>query len=222
MDRYFTGTFERIDSEKQRRILDAAAAEFASGGFAAANINVIANRAGVSVGSLYKYFGSKENCFLAVLEDGFSSLEQTLAEALDPAKTPQEMIRAILSLIPVHSRVHKSSVRLYNELTGDGLSERVKAFCERFESLSAQAYTELAQKLNQERGGSDMVDPAVLAFCMDNLFTMYQFSCACDYFELRKQVYLGAEKAENDQFLVDQMYRFILNGILGPGTSVTA
>ncbi len=221
MGQYHLDTFDRIPEEKRRLVLDAAAAEFAAGGFAAANINVIAANAGISVGSIYKYFGSKENCFLAVLQEGFGELETALDSALKADRTPLEKIEAVLRLIPEHSRKKKSIVRLYNELTGEGLTDSVREFCERFEALSARAYSSLIREARSLGLAAEGVDPEGFAFCMDNLFMMLQFSYACDYFALRRQVYLGPEKAGDDAFLVEQTLRFIRGalGLAPQGTS---
>ena len=54
-------TFDNISQEKRMRIINAATTEFALKGFDNANINNIAKKAGVSVGSLYKYFTNKQD-----------------------------------------------------------------------------------------------------------------------------------------------------------------
>ena len=56
-------TFDNISAEKRSRILDAATNEFAVKGFENGNIGTIAKKAGVSVGSLYKYFENKQDLF---------------------------------------------------------------------------------------------------------------------------------------------------------------
>jgi AcrR family transcriptional regulator len=55
-----TRTFRRLDPERQQAVLDAILAEAAEHGPAELNIKSIAARAGVAVGSLYQYFGSRE------------------------------------------------------------------------------------------------------------------------------------------------------------------
>ncbi|WP_051304369.1 TetR/AcrR family transcriptional regulator [Calidithermus chliarophilus] len=50
------------------RILDAAAQLFAEAGFEAATTNAIAERAGISIGSLYQYFPNKAALFRALCE----------------------------------------------------------------------------------------------------------------------------------------------------------
>jgi AcrR family transcriptional regulator len=65
-------------------VLAAAAEVFEGEGFAAANVNKIAARAGVSVGSLYQYYPSKEALLVALIERhteaSLSALEHALAQ----------------------------------------------------------------------------------------------------------------------------------------------
>jgi len=58
----------REDSAKRRQILDGARRAFLSNGFDAASMNEIARAAGVSKGTLYVYFKSKEELFEAIVE----------------------------------------------------------------------------------------------------------------------------------------------------------
>ncbi len=57
------GPRTREDGTKRRQILDGARAVFLADGFDAASMNEIARRAGVSKGTLYVYFESKEALF---------------------------------------------------------------------------------------------------------------------------------------------------------------
>jgi AcrR family transcriptional regulator len=58
----------RGDSAKRRQILDGARRTFLAQGFDAASMNEIARTAGVSKGTLYVYFKSKEELFEAIVE----------------------------------------------------------------------------------------------------------------------------------------------------------
>jgi hypothetical protein len=62
-------------------ILEAAARILEEQGLEAANTNAIAARAGISVGSLYQYFGSKD----AIIAELARSTEQATADLLDEA-----------------------------------------------------------------------------------------------------------------------------------------
>jgi AcrR family transcriptional regulator len=64
-----------FDSDKRRQIIDGARAVFMAQGFDAASMGEIARHAGVSKGTLYVYFDSKEALFQAIVH------EQCLAQA---------------------------------------------------------------------------------------------------------------------------------------------
>jgi len=64
-----TQTFRNLSAEKQRRILDAAIAEFCTHTFTDASINQIVKAADIPKGSFYQYFTGKEDVFLCVLQD---------------------------------------------------------------------------------------------------------------------------------------------------------
>jgi AcrR family transcriptional regulator len=56
-----TRTFRRLDPEKRQAVLDALFEEAAEKGPSRLNIKQVAERSGASIGSLYQYFGSREN-----------------------------------------------------------------------------------------------------------------------------------------------------------------
>src|SRR5262249_62328646 len=58
----------RSDSAKRRQIIDGARRMFLAQGFDAASMSEIAREAGVSKGTLYVYFKSKEELFEAIVE----------------------------------------------------------------------------------------------------------------------------------------------------------
>jgi AcrR family transcriptional regulator len=66
----------------RRRILAAARQEFARHGLAGARVDGIARRAKANKQMLYHYFGSKEDLYLAVLEEAYGNIREAEA-ALD-------------------------------------------------------------------------------------------------------------------------------------------
>ncbi|HWB47455.1 MAG TPA: TetR/AcrR family transcriptional regulator [Hyphomicrobiaceae bacterium] len=59
----------RPDSAKRRQIIDGACRVFLAQGFDAASMGAIAKEAGVSKGTLYVYFKSKDDLFAAIVEE---------------------------------------------------------------------------------------------------------------------------------------------------------
>jgi AcrR family transcriptional regulator len=74
-------------AQTRGRLVEAAGAAFAEAGYAAAAVDEIACRAGVTIGALYGHFASKKELFLTVLEDhlesGLTELEETLRQQPD-------------------------------------------------------------------------------------------------------------------------------------------
>ena len=73
------------DSAKRRQIIEGARAVFLAQGFDAASMSDIARKAGVSKGTLYVYFKSKEELFEAITEEQCSMQAERVFE-LDPRR----------------------------------------------------------------------------------------------------------------------------------------
>lgn len=71
--------FNRLSAEKQERIMHACIEEFARAGYINASTNKMAKAAGISKGSLFKYFLSKKELYVEVidhiLEDFFAYVQ---------------------------------------------------------------------------------------------------------------------------------------------------
>jgi AcrR family transcriptional regulator len=65
----------------REKLLAAAAQEFGRVGLERANINAISLAAGFAKGTIYNYFTSKEELFLAVVEEGFTQADASAAPA---------------------------------------------------------------------------------------------------------------------------------------------
>lgn len=90
-------TVQRRDPERTRaRILDAAKAEFAERGLGGARVDRIARLSGANKRMLYHYFGSKQDLFLAVLEDIYEEMRRDEAalhlEAVDPQTAIHKLV----------------------------------------------------------------------------------------------------------------------------------
>src|SRR5271154_2403787 len=71
------------ESAKRRQIVDGAREVFLAQGFDAASMNDIARAAGVSKGTLYVYFGNKEELFEAIVEQECDAQAEGIFD-LDP------------------------------------------------------------------------------------------------------------------------------------------
>ena len=78
----------------RRRILEAAREIFFRDGFMAANLDHVAHRAGVAKGTLYRYFESKADLYVAVLGADGAIFEQKMRDTIDPSLSATDQVRA--------------------------------------------------------------------------------------------------------------------------------
>lgn len=218
--------FERIADEKRERILSAAVGEFAEYGLANANVNRIAERSGVSIGSLYQYFRTKEDLFLSLVSMGYRNLEEALAPALLSTLDTLGKIRSIISLVLDQNEEQKALTRLYNRFTTEGNSELARELANRMESYTAKAYAALLAQAKAEGLMDPDADERAFAFFMDGIFLTLQFSVSAEYWRDRLDIYLGTAGGEGDAavvgsdderraILAEQAFRFIRNALTG-------
>lgn len=80
-------------TERRRLILDAAARLFAAEGYDRTSIRDIARNVGLLPGSVYHYFPSKRELFLAVHREGFEHTLERVREAAASSDDPWECLR---------------------------------------------------------------------------------------------------------------------------------
>src|SRR5881409_4302797 len=70
-------------SVQRRRLFEAAATIFARVGYAEASAEAISREAGMSKATFYEHFANKEECVLALLDEGATELMVQLGQAAD-------------------------------------------------------------------------------------------------------------------------------------------
>jgi len=148
-------------------ILRATAHILRTGGWDACNTNAVAKRAGVSIGSLYQYFPSKESLVAALAEqhanEGMAVLMESVSAVaartrpLSIEDTVRHYIRAMVALHANDPKLHRVLVEQVPRLKGgQPLVQR----------LSEQAATLVRGWLEQERAHFRKVDLDVAAYML--------------------------------------------------------
>jgi AcrR family transcriptional regulator len=88
--------WQRRKDARPQEILDGALALFAEKGFAATRMDDIASRAGVTKGTIYLYFDSKEEVFKSLVRE---SIGTTLSSVVENAGAFEGSARALLELV---------------------------------------------------------------------------------------------------------------------------
>ena len=121
-------------AHRHARLLDAALDEFITFGYAAANLDRIAETAGISKMTIYRQVGEKEQLFQLTTEAAIAAISVELAELMGRLPPLAEMVRAFVDLVRkrINSREHGllrlaiAERRSFPDLS-DRLLERVEA-----------------------------------------------------------------------------------------------
>ena len=206
-------TFDNIPAEKRARVIDAATKEFAKKGYHDASISIIASKAGISVGAIYKYFENKQDLFLTIIDESISRVENLL---LGLAKTDEDVmikVEKILREIITASREDGVLIKLYNSMTNINDKKLASQFATEMERITAEIYTEAIRE-GQENGEIRKdIDPSVAAFLLDDLFMSLQFSFASDYYVQRFKIYCGDDAIDKDEFVIREVLKFVKSAL---------
>ena len=165
------GAFEGTSAERQERILDAAIHEFASRGFNGANINIIARQAGVSIGSMYSYFESKEELFLTVMKYCL----RTLYDALSSIHVTDGVVAAFEDMLRMARAVsirQPEVTQIYLDCSSQSLVSLSGKLSSEAESVTVKLYKDiLANDKALGRVRADLYIDST-AFMLENMLMM--------------------------------------------------
>ena len=204
--------FETTSPARRQRIFEAAIHEFATKGFNAANINIIARAAGVSIGSMYSYFASKEDLFLQVMEYCLQRMYQLLSK-VNREQGVVETFREMLSIARDAARQYPEMNQSYLDCSSQSLVSLSEQLSRDAEAVTVELYAQILTE-DQEKGRvREDLDIAAAAFMLDNLVMMYQFSFVSNYYMERKKLFLGGMLSDDEEEVIDAMVDFVRRAV---------
>ena len=159
--------WERRAEDRPREICAAALAVFAEKGFAAARLEEIAKRAGVSKGTLYLYFEDKEALFRAVVRDTIAPNLEAISDTVANTDVPfDEVIRMLLPrFAEIASRVPVGAVAKMVIGESRNFPELAKVYYDLVVARAIGAISTLVEQA-QQRGEVRPGDPGLHAISL--------------------------------------------------------
>lgn len=127
----------------QRKLLDAAAAEFGAKGFHDTSIVSITTRAGVALGSFYTYFESKDELFRALVNDMSDGVRLAVAPAIADDGPDLDREGHALAAFLAFAREHKELYRIIDEaefVAPNSWRDHYATIADRIQARLAQAH----------------------------------------------------------------------------------
>jgi TetR/AcrR family transcriptional regulator len=122
------GTVARKEREKQKRredILTAARELFYEKGYQMTTVEEIAEAAEISKGTVYLYFGSKDELYVSVILEGFGELEKKMVAVVESPATVNEKVFAIFTIFIDHCLDHREYFRLTQYFMSESVRENL-------------------------------------------------------------------------------------------------
>jgi len=202
-------TFNRIDDDKKCNILSTSIDEFSRNGFNSSNINVIAEKSGVSVGAMYKYFENKRALYLTCVEWAMLHLNKEIEEVLKKDDHVITMFENIIRTIQKHRKENEAFTKLYYEMATESNAEYAMLISSQIEGITSNLYAAYIEHAKSNQIIRQDIDSRYFAFFIDNIFMMLQFSYSCEYYKDRMKIYTYSDVFENDELLLNQVMIFI-------------
>ncbi|MBR5733620.1 MAG: TetR/AcrR family transcriptional regulator [Lachnospiraceae bacterium] len=201
--------YKKLDDTSLTRLLEAGIDEFAEHGLDKTVMSSIANRAGMSVGVIYKYFEDKDAFFLACVDYSLELLQQTMESVILNENDLRKCLRDLVADLIRAAGEHRNYYRMYHEITSGSCGKYAAELAAKIEGMSAKVYTELLSKAEAQGRVAIKGDPRLFAFFFDNLLMMLQFSFSCDYYYERMKIYCGDENAADPQAVGEAFVDFM-------------
>jgi AcrR family transcriptional regulator len=201
--------WRRLPGERPRQILEAALEVFGEHGLAAARLDDIAKRAGVSKGTIYLYFPSKEALFAEMVREKVLSLFESEAGRLRQAETAtaqlREYLRALWQYVrsPMFPTVHRlmtAEVHKFPEL--------VRFYVEEVAARSMGLITDILRR-GIESGEFRQLDVQAAARMLHALVIMHGQWCA------HRELFVLVARLSDDEVLA-QITEFYLAAVRAP------
>lgn len=162
---------ERERQAHRLEILSAAERVFVRQGFHATTIEQIAQEAQFAIGTLYKFFASKEELYRAVIQRIAQDFMDLFHSQVLTKEDPEQALRALIELRLTHFDQHRGFFRVFFEAAVANRVDPITSLCEQMHHYYEQyvdAVTGLFQK-GISQGVFDAVDPLYLTLCLEGV-----------------------------------------------------
>lgn len=208
-NKFYKGTFTKTSADRRKKLWDVAIDEFSAKGYSATNINDIARKAGVSIGAMYSYFASKEDLFLTIVDQGYLLLESILTELSQQSEDIFDFYRRALAASREYALKYPELNQIYLDLTTQSLASMSVRLSSKMEVITTQHYSRFFAQAKEKGLVRPDLDEKAMAFLLDSICVMYQFSFSSEYYKERMRLFLGDEEFSNIDKVEEHLQAYI-------------
>ena len=208
-NKFHKDTFDKTTKDRRQKVLEVAIAEFASKGYSATSINVIARKAQISIGAMYSYFASKEDLFLTIVNNAYLLMEKILKDVVTNSSDVFDCIETMLATSRTFAIEYPQLNQIYLDITTQALSGMALRLSNKLEIITPLVLSNVIKQAKIDGKVSEDIDERVVSYCIDNIFMMYQSSFSSDYYKERLKIFVGEEKLNDIDCVEESIMKFI-------------
>jgi len=209
----------KIDAKKKGRIFRTAAAEFARHGYHKANVNSIAQRAGIGKGSIYLYFADKRDLYYSTFKEAARAQDQIFDFIerldLDPIAKIEKVFDESLRVFPRYRNMFK----MYYDLSVTGDEKYLAEMAHLLEKRSADFFVRVLIEGIASGKIRKSLPVEYAAYVIDCVYSIFIAGLDCRYQRERFRVFTNTEVSLNGDVVkkhVREILRVLETGIAAP------
>jgi len=150
---------EQKKAQSRRRILDSAREVFFRDGFMQANLDEVAELAGVAKGTLYRYFDSKADLYVGVLAENGGRFTERMRGVVEEGGSPLEQLRRVSHFYLEYWTRHPQYFRIFWAIDNEEvIGDLPRAVIEQVELLWEQSLRVLDDVLRRGIESGELID----------------------------------------------------------------
>jgi len=209
MKKYHKETFDKIPGEKREKILRTAMKEFSRNGLTGTKVGDIAKKAGISHGSMYSYFPTKDALLNTIILKGYALQKNGLTGNPPADGGIFERLEAVLSYAQQLARKDPDIIAIWCEMSFEFNSRFSKQIIQ-LEEEAILFWKNFIEEGKREGSISAAVNTDSAAYCIDCIVGTLMKSYISRHERSKLSIHFGSE-AENDEGIVSGIMELVRN-----------
>jgi len=203
MVKYHNDTFDNIPDKKREKILQVALSEFSKNGLAGTKVGDIAKKAGISHGSMYTYFPTKDALINTIMQTGFENQREAFSQIVFEGNVFQKL-ESVLNYSFNISSSEPEKIAIWNEMSFEFNSK----FSKNVIAMEMEAIV-FWQKFIEDGKTEGIIDKNIdtnsTAFCIDSIIGTFMRSFISRHEKTKLQGHFGQKTESGEEMVKDIM-----------------
>ena len=189
-NKYTKELFDNLPPKKREKVMRGIICELASSGIDGCNVRTIAKRIGLSHGSLFHYFASKDDMVHAIIQEGVRLQKEAFDRSAAPEGNFYQQLETLFHTAVNYARSNREIISIWMELSQPCQARFTRHTLE-MERESIRALKKMVEEARESGLIKKEIDPAAAAYIIDSLLANLLKSVVSDIEEMKFREHFG-------------------------------